>query len=71
MTEYKIDNITIRGHVFRLDESLTLQDALELAKEFQSHNYIYHIKERLSSSRFEHVSLSELEKRAKEQKLKV
>ena len=70
MSEYYINKVIIKGHNFEFNASLSLIEAVELAREFSSHNYIYTITEKISWIRWEHVYLKDLEKKLEEENKK-
>ena len=59
---YHINGVIIKGFYFKLDNLLTLQQAVELARELESKGYAYHIAEQIREGIFEHRNLGELEK---------
>ena len=62
MVEYYIPNLIVGGVVFKSEQPLSLNKAVELAKEFKSRGYTFHVDEKTSEKHYKMKLLSELEK---------
>ena len=62
MEEYSIHGIIIQHRYFALNGVMSLRETVELARDLQNLGVLYHIDQKISEHRFEHRSLSDLER---------
>ncbi|MEM3091121.1 MAG: hypothetical protein QXU39_00475 [Candidatus Pacearchaeota archaeon] len=63
MNKYYISHVIIKGHVLYLGGALSIEDAVKLAREFESKGYTYHLSEKTDENKYESISLKTLEER--------
>ena len=68
VTEYYIGPVIIKGRSFRHNSPLSLEEAIELAREFSLRGYLHHVSEKISDFHYEKIELNELKRRLKENK---